>query len=131
MALETSDLIAISVPVLAATAAVLGYLSRLSHRGGLLEQRIVSVETKVNLFWKVVETEIPRLLKAPHTEEFDGLLDKFQEKKADYDELKKLKAIIEMDLTDKDGPPGRKLAELLLLPAIQERMQKLDSKGKP
>ena len=68
-----------------------------------LDRRLTKMETKTNLLWKVVEREIPRLLKNPHSITKDRLLDKMSNKNLTLKEAVKLKGMLENEIRKKEG----------------------------
>jgi hypothetical protein len=69
------------------------------------EARMSKLETKVDLFWSVVETNVGQLLKSPTHAEKDLLLDKLAHKELNIDEAERLRSILtdEMQLKGRDN----------------------------
>lgn len=69
------------------------------------EARMSKLETKVDLFWSVVETNVGQLLKSPVHVEKDMLLDKLAHKELNIDEAERLRSILtdEMQLKGRDN----------------------------
>ena len=67
------------------------------------EARMTKLETKVELFWNVVETNVGQLLKSPTHLEKDKLLDKLAHKELNIEEAETLRSI----LTDEMQLAGR------------------------
>ena len=76
---------------------------KLVERETAREARMTKLETKVELFWNVVETNVGQLLKSPVHVEKDLLLDKLAHHELNIPEAERLKAI----LTDEMQLAGR------------------------
>jgi len=68
-----------------------------------LEARLVSLETKIDPFWKIVEQNIPRLLKRPTHERMDQLLDRMSQGNITLAEAKELIPYLEEELKGDDA----------------------------
>jgi hypothetical protein len=83
-----------------------------------IDRRLTRLETKTDLFWGMVEREIPRLLKAPTHLEMDDLLDKMTVSKLTKKDAIRLKDILEKEM---DGCNDDKiLACTLLLVRVEQ-----------
>ncbi len=108
-----------TLPIIAIVISVLGFLSTLykmaqdskeSERRRLdreakQNERIITLETKINLFWKVVETNVGQMLKSPTHETKDMLLDKLAHRELNLKEAELLRSILtdEMQLRGRDN----------------------------
>ena len=68
--------LAIGISVGSFLITYFGFIRTQEDRAVKQENRMTSLETKVDLFWKVVETNVGQLLKSPTHAEKDMLLDK-------------------------------------------------------
>ena len=93
--------------------------------------RITSLETKTDLFWRVIQDGVITMLKHPNCLDKDCLLDKLKDSTLTLDEAEKLKCLLKDDVTSKNtDAPSAVLALGLLeieLTVIKERI-KNDSK---
>jgi hypothetical protein len=93
------------LPLASIVISVLGLL--ITYFGFVLKvsERITKVETKVELFWKVVETNVGQLLKSPTHVEKDMLLDKLAHRELNIKEAEQLRGILtdEMQLKGRDN----------------------------
>jgi len=99
--------------VIAVSLALLQYFVFIST----LMQRVTSIETKVGLFWGLVERELPSILKRPTHLTMDVLLDKMSLSGLTIDEAK--------DLWDRlyclnDLPTERVVIRVLLLSRLEQ-----------
>jgi|ERR1051325_5805599 hypothetical protein len=66
-----------------------------------LQERVVRIETKIDVFWKGVGFSASQVLHSPHTPELDRLIEKFQCDQIDDVELRefkmRLREIVESD----------------------------------
>lgn len=89
----------------------------------VLAERLARIETKLDLFWKVVEQNIPRLLKRPTHKRMDDLLDKMSMGglNGDHSEAKELILLLEEDLKQQDST--RVLATTLILARLHQLVE--------
>ena len=92
-------------------------------RIGKLQEDFSAMNVKVNLFWKTIEDNLPRLIKRPTHKRMDDLLDKFREKTITIEEMAELKPLLEelvkQDLADKNN---QALGDMLMLGLINIRL---------
>ena len=88
-----------------------------------INTRVTSLETKITPFWNWIDRELPHILKSPHTEEFDILLDKYTESRNLMTgiELERLKCVLrtEISKTSKE----KILLYILMLNSIDSYIQ--------
>lgn len=128
MAGETELIISIA-SFIVAIVSMIGIV--LEHFG--TRERIVRLETKVEPFWKTIESNVPALISAvlkkekpnvKHNPNGEGrkreLLDKLEKKTLNPDEAKELEAILDKELADarQRGDIATIIAILLLLALI-------------
>lgn len=94
-----------------------------------VNERVTKVETKVELFWKVVETNVGQLLKSPVHIEKDLLLDKLAHQELTIKEAETLRSI----LTDEMQLKGRNdsiIAYALIIGRLEQILYELKGKKK-
>lgn len=82
-----------------------------------INERLSTMETKIDLFWKAVEKHVVDLLKAPHTKRYDVLLDKLVQGTLTNEEARELKGYLTNHL--KTAKASKRLAMVLLLARIE------------
>jgi len=99
------SVIAIVVSVLGLLITYFGFIQKQADRAVEQDRRMTKLETKVDLFWKVVETNVGQLLKSPTHPEKDLLLDKLAHKELNIGEAERLRSILtdEMQLKGRDN----------------------------
>jgi hypothetical protein len=108
--------------------ALLSFLA--SHFGSIpqLRERLTAVETRLDLFWKLMEKSMASIIRSPHTPRLDELLDKLLEDKslnlAEAEELRWL--LKEKDEFDDDK---KILAKAMLLPLVEQKIYDLKKRG--
>ena len=88
------------------------------------EHRLAGLETKVDLFWKVVERDVGQLLKSPTHAEKDVLLDKLAHRELTIPEAEILRGI----LTDEMQLKGREngvIAYALIIARLEQILYEL------
>lgn len=97
-----------------------------------LKERMATLETKINLFWSIVEREIPRLLKDPTGLTKDGLLDKFAEHHSNgmtLQEMEELTGILECELKEKKMTNTRRIAYALIVGRLKQLIYEKKGRG--
>jgi hypothetical protein len=97
--------VAIGISVASFLITYFGFIKSGQDRAVAQEKRMTSLETKVDLFWKVVETNVGQLLKSPTHTEKDMLLDKLAHQELNIEEAEKLRSILtdEMQIKGRDN----------------------------
>ena len=97
--------LAIGISVGSFLITYFGFIRTQEDRAVKQENRMTSLETKVDLFWKVVETNVGQLLKSPTHAEKDMLLDKLAHQELNIEEAERLRSILtdEMQLKGRDN----------------------------
>ena len=97
--------LAIGISVGSFLITYFGFIRTQEDRAVEQERRMTSLETKVDLFWKVVETNVGQLLKSPTHAEKDMLLDKLAHQELNIEEAERLRSILtdEMQLKGRDN----------------------------
>jgi hypothetical protein len=88
-------------------------------------ESIKGLEMKVGLFWKMIESEIPKLLHSPHTPELDALLERFLAHTLDLEGAIHMKEMLQADLTS--DPKSDALMKVMMLAVLEERIAELTS----
>lgn len=86
-----------------------------------LSDRIKEVEVKSNLFWKIVETEIPKIIHSPHTPKLDTLLEKIEKTNLEFHEMKELYYLLKEEKATNSMDTGRKLAISLYIAMLEQK----------
>jgi hypothetical protein len=116
------------VPTIALYVSILGALIGIYVK---LSSRIVSLETKVELFWKVIEMRLPQMLmlkENPHPQYFNELLRKMQNSKLSLHEMKILKDMLSEENNEDEN--SLKLAKALLLGRLEQLICSMEKKKK-
>jgi hypothetical protein len=134
--MEYLPIVAIVVSVLGLLITYFGFVQKQNDRNDRAVaqavtqgERITKIETKVDLFWKVVETSVGSLLKSPTHTEKDVLLDKLAHRELDMPEAERLRGI----LTDEMQLRGREngvIAYALIIARLEQIIYELRSEKK-
>lgn len=89
--MDSSNILSIAAIVLVLIGYIITYFGMISKMQG----RLVSLETKVDLFWHLVEEKMADLLHSPTNKVKDGLLDKLKANQISCEESIQLRAILE------------------------------------
>lgn len=115
----------ISFLALAGTAVGLlyqhfGVVVAIREQIAVTRERLTAVETKTDLFWRVVETTIPKMLKSYPTHlDKDVLLDKFSRRELDYEEAARLRTILLCEMETVEPNPNT-IAYVLVLSRLEQ-----------
>lgn len=107
--------------ILSIISVVVGFVVQYYVVINKLQERLKEVEVKSDLFWKIVEKEIPRLLHSPHTPKLDLLLEKMENNKLDLCEAKELVQHLKEERDEMNPDFGKKLAIILLLARLDQK----------
>jgi hypothetical protein len=87
-----------------------------------IPERLTKLETKTDLFWKVVEQSVGSMLKSPTHTDKDVLLDKLAERSLTINDAERLRAILRDEIqTDKE----RAIAYILILSRLEQIIYEL------
>ena len=92
-----------------------------------LKERLVRIETKVDVFWKAVEGRLVDMLHSPHSPEVDVLLDKMKQGGLSLDEAIHLRNQLDMQYTNAN--PHRNIALILVLGRLEQVIVELKPKS--
>ena len=87
-----------------------------------IDGRLRTIEVKTDLFWGLVEKELPRILHSPHTPEFDLLLEKMMADTLNRDEIAELEARLRVEIEFNNPDYGKRLVAILLLARVQQKL---------
>jgi hypothetical protein len=119
--MEWKDLVPILISVF---TIIIGFIIQYFTIISKLTERISQVELKAELFWKIVEQEIPKILHSPHTPEIDELLEKMMINKLTITDVYKLKCMLKEELeTPQDKT--RVLSIVLLMARLEQYDKKM------
>jgi hypothetical protein len=116
--MDWHDVLAILSPIITLFILIIGGIVSYFTLIKDITNRLVALETKVSPFWKIVETELPKIIHSPHTPEIDVLLDKMAEGKLDKEEAFDLRCRLKAEMAVPDT--GKKIAILLLLARLDQ-----------
>lgn len=85
-------------------------------------ERLKSVEIKSDLFWGLVEKELPKILHSPHTPVFDALLEKMESSNLTNDEKIELKQLLKDEVYHMNPDYGKRLVAVLLLARLEQQL---------
>jgi cell shape-determining protein MreC len=135
-------MVAIFLTIVGLIVQHFGVISKIAQRVSSLEticesiedtteirERCASLETKVDLFWKLVEENVSELLKSPHNLHKDDLLDKLKAKELNLDEARELEQILDSEVRDKALDGGSKLAYILVRGHLGRLITTLEKEG--
>jgi hypothetical protein len=123
--MEYLPLVSVVISIAGLLFTYFGFIQKQQERAIALEKRMTQIETKVDLFWKVVETNVGQLLKSPTHTEKDTLLDKLAHRSLDIPEAEKLRGI----LTDEMQLQGRSngvIAYALIIARLEQVLYELE-----
>lgn len=106
------------IPLLALISAVGGALAAFLYRLG---NRITAIETKFNIFWSVIEQQLPKVLIRPTHEEVDELLRRMMDGSMSETERMRLVTALknELDKGLHTTDPHKALAYVFLLARLE------------
>jgi hypothetical protein len=88
---------------------------------------VVELNTKVNLFWRALETQLPPMLLKGNPLASDSrvaiLLTKFKENRIDNDEIPELVKLIDAEIRNPEHTPGEILAMVLLNVTLRSNLE--------
>jgi hypothetical protein len=127
--MEYLPFVSIGISLLGLIATYVKLSNDGEQRSRLQSERIAKIETKVDLFWRVVETNVGQLLKSPDHYLKDLLIDKMARRELTLPEAEQLRSI----LTDEMQLMGRQngvVAYTLILGRIEQLLYDLRAKKK-
>lgn len=118
--MELTEILAIS----SIAISILGLLFQYFKWIVTEEKRISTLETKMGLFWNLVEKNFPKILHSPHTPSLDTLLDKMSERTLNLDEAQDLREQLKCELTGKVAVRSKD-NELLVIVMLLGRLEQI------
>jgi hypothetical protein len=120
-------IVSIVVSILGLVIVYFGFIQKQTERVVAQENRLTRIETKVDLFWKAVETNVGQMLKSPTHIEKDLLLDKLAHRELDISEAELLRSILtdEMQLRGRDNGV---IAYALIIGRLEQILYELRTK---
>lgn len=107
-----------ALPIVAICLSVIGLIYQQVAIIGALRDRVMSLETKMDLFWKVIEQNVTRIIKDyPTNLKKDVLLDKMAKRELSLDEAYLLRTILHGEI---DAGERETLAHILVLGRIEQ-----------
>ncbi len=109
--------------VLAVTSLLYTVTNNRSGYSKITENRLASLETKVDLFWRNLSVDAAKILHSPDPAKArqDALLERFMDETIEPDEVTELVTLLEAILHEHDAQPGQRLAASVVLQAVQVR----------
>lgn len=93
--------------------------ARIDKQEREVTERLVKLETKMEVFWGAIEENVPKMLHSPHTPLIDGLLDKVRDRTITRDEAVTLKELLEKDFNS-NPQQEHALGYVLLIARLKE-----------
>jgi hypothetical protein len=85
-----------------------------------IKEDIKRLQTQIEPFWKMVETEVPRILHSPHTPETDKLLEQLENGcLLSLEDIRVLKNSIRLALQGGEYSPGKRFPAALLVKRLE------------
>jgi hypothetical protein len=111
--MDWKDVLAILNPVISIFVMIIGGIVAYFGVIAGLKTRLTKLETQMEPFWGIIQSELPKLIHSPHTPEIDALLEKMMADTLTKEEAIDLKTRLksEMDVPDL----GKKLTIVLLI----------------
>lgn len=96
-----------------------------------IEIAVGDVRTRFDIFWKVIEQELPKILVRPTHKEMDELLYKLAENKISDEEIQKLKEMMreELDQGISKEDSGRALSYVIMLARLESKRAHVSNPG--
>ena len=110
-----------SLPIIAIIVSIAGLLFQYFGMIAGIKERLAKIETKVELFWKVVEENIPKLLMRNSTPETDKLVAELTNPEMPETHLSKLKVLLRVELQESKDK-AEILAVIMALGRIEQRL---------
>lgn len=115
---ELLPVLAISISVV---GLVCGFLYQYFGVQNRLNERLVRVETKVDLFWTAIEGKVVEMLKSPAHLEKDELLDQLAHKEILLPGAQRLRTILSEELNNRKRiDNGKRLAYALMIGRLEQ-----------
>lgn len=108
------------LPLIAVLVSLAGILGKYYKSISSMKERLTRLETKMELFWKIVENNVGRLLKSPRQPRKDELLDKLSGNSLNREEAAELKEILEREFAKKGKRSQLSLAYILALGRLEQ-----------
>jgi hypothetical protein len=119
------------LPVLAIIISVIGLLYQHFALIGGIKERLVRVETRVELFWNAIEGRVIEMLKSPTHLEKDELLDQLLHKEIRLPGAQRLRTILLEELNNRKRiDNGKKLAYALMIGRLEQVIYEFGGKHK-
>lgn len=120
----TEIVVAVIIAVIGWIIIYVGWISKLADR-------LARLETKTDLFWKVVEEKVVDMIRSPTHYFKDLLLSKLQDGTIEEEEAKELRAILDTDFKEEVNNSPKCLAYVLVMARINTILYEFEfSKGK-
>lgn len=112
-----------SVATMIGTVVANHYRSVISQNSKIheLDTKFHEIKTKFDIFWVVIEKELPKILIRPTHREMDELLVKVSERRASEEEVERLKKMMREELENGLGKEdaGRAFAYVVLMARLE------------
>lgn len=96
-----------------------------------IKERLSSLETKMDLFWKGIENKVVEMLKSyPTFLEKDVLLDKMTRKELNQEEAERLRTILTGEMDKNNNDDARKIAYVLVIGRLEQIILDIKDKTK-
>lgn len=93
-----------------------------------LELAFTELKTRFDIFWKVIEAELPKILIRPTHKETDELLFKMAAHKLSVEENRKLKEMLRKELNETNIDSGRAVSYVLIIARLETLLKDFDKR---
>jgi hypothetical protein len=111
--MDWKDVLAILNPVISIFVMIIGGIVAYFGVIAGLKTRLTKLETQMEPFWGIIQSELPKLIHSPHTPEIDALLEKMMADTLTKEEAIDLKTRLKSEMSVPDL--GKKLTIVLLI----------------
>jgi hypothetical protein len=123
-----ADTLNVMIALLAIFISIVGLLTQHFTSIARLKERIATIEVKIEPFWKLVEQQLPLLLKQHSAFRKDELLDKMSIGGLVLPEAKELDNILEYELKERTMP-DRTLIYVMVLGRLKQVIFEMENHG--
>lgn len=119
----------VTLAIVSISLTVMGFLFLWFGVVSRILQRLTKVETRGDLFWKIVEDKMVEVFHSPEHPRRDELMDRWRDKQLGLEEAIELRLLVNhaFDLTNGDDP--RKMAAALILGKLEQDIVDLEEES--
>ena len=109
------------LPVVSIIIAISGFLYQQFGIISGIKERLTSLETKMDLFWKGIEQNVIGMLKNyPTNINKDVLIDKMARGELSQEEAERLRTMLVSEVANEKGGDGKKIAYILAIGRLEQ-----------